>query len=569
MYSDNQTVQILLALLKEFKVRHAVLSPGSRNVPVVHSIEQDPDFRCYSVVDERSAAYFGLGLALETGEPVLISCTSGTAAANYTSAMWEASKQNLPIVALTSDRNPYFFGQLEDQMIAQADMYGSACRKSVTLPIIKDDKDAWFCRRLVNEALLELHHRDGGPVHINLPTEWGLFAQNFNAKALPKLNPIRRFGRRALLHGNMAPMAELVTKRRILVLVGQSRDVNEGYRGSVEAFAARFPCAVAVETISNLAVPDAINTSLITRALTKEMFVEYAPDLVISVGGNYVSPVKGLLKGCAADFEHWCVNEDGVVVDQFRKLTAVFECSAHEFFAYFNEHGGVANPDHSYLELWRSRIGALPKPDFPYSSGYVMQAFLGQIPPGSILHHGNGVAVHIAQYFLTDTRITTYCHTGTTTIDGSLSTFIGQAAVTDKLCFAFIGDLSFFYDMNALWNRYVRQNVRILLYNNEGGQTFHWNNARDIDTLPLHTSAEHFTSAKGWVESRGFKYLCARTKEELDALLPEFVAAESDQPICFEVFTKKDSDGRILHDYYDRCRQHLLDLKTAPDDGAP
>ena len=132
MYSDNKTVQILIAFLKEFGVRHAVLSAGTRNVPVVHSLEQDPFFKCFSVVDERSAAYFALGLALETGEPVLMSCTSGTAAANYTSAMWEASRQRLPLVALTSDRNQIYLGQLEDQMITQAGLYRSAARVSVT-----------------------------------------------------------------------------------------------------------------------------------------------------------------------------------------------------------------------------------------------------------------------------------------------------------------------------------------------------------------------------------------------------------------------------------------------------
>ena len=568
-YTDNRTVQILIALLKEFKVRHAVLSPGSRNVPVVHSLEQDADFKCYSIVDERSAAYFGLGLALETGEPVLLSCTSGTASTNYTSALWEASKQHLPVIALTSDRNPYFRGQLEDQMIEQAHMFGSACRKAVTLPMVKDDQDAWYCRRLVNEALLELRHRDGGPVHINLPTEWGLFAQNFNTRELPRPKPIRRFDRRDLLRGDIPTLSELRNKERILVLVGQGRDTDDEYSNCVEMFSVRYPCAIAVETISNLRTRDTINTGLISRALTKDMFLEYAPDLVISVGGNYVSPIKGLLKGCTADFDHWCVNEDGVVVDQFRKLTTVFECSTQDFFTYFNAHGDGETTDRGYLKLWSSRIEELPKPDFPYSSGYVMQEFLKQIPPGSVLHHGNGVAVHLAQYFPTDPSITTYCHTGTTTIDGSLSTFVGQAAASDRLCFAFIGDLSFFYDMNAIWNRYVGRNVRILIYNNEGGQTFHWNSAREIDTLPLHTSAEHFTSAKGWVESRGFRYLSARTKEELDAHLPEFVTAESDQPVCLEVFTKKDSDGRILHEYYDRCRQHLLSHQPAPDDAAP
>ena len=104
-----------------------------------------------------------------------------------------------------------------------------------------------------------------------------------------------------------------------------------------------------------------------------------------------------------------------------------------------------------------------------------------------------------------------------------------------------------------------------LLYNNEGGQTFHWNAARGIDTLGWHTSAEHFTDAKGWVESRGFKYLSARTQAEFDVCLPEFVVADSDRPICFEVFTKKATDGQILHDYYDRCRQQLQSLDRATD----
>jgi len=297
--------------------------------------------------------------------------------------------------------------------------------------------------------------------------------------------------------------------------------------------------------------------------LTKEMFLEYAPDLVISVGGNYVSLIKGLLKGCSVDFDHWTVNEDGSVVDQFRRLTAIFECSPEEFFNYFNDHQQGVPADQNYRALWMHRIGALPGPQFPFSSNYAIQKFLGMIPNGSVLHYGNGVAVHVAQYFPSDPSILTYCHSGTTTIDGSLSTFIGQAAATDRLSFALIGDLSFFYDMNAIWNRYVGSNVRILIYNNEGGGTFHWNNARDIDTLPLHTSAEHFVNAQGWVESRGFRYFSAKTQEEFEDLLPEFVASESDQPICFEVFAKKEIDGKSLHQYYDQCRQALLEMKAS------
>ncbi|MFZ3132828.1 MAG: thiamine pyrophosphate-binding protein, partial [Desulfosporosinus sp.] len=165
MYSDNKSVQILISLLKEFGVKSAVLSPGTRNVPIVHSLEKDPYFQCYSIVDERSAAYFAMGLALETRQPVLISCTSGTAPTNYTSAVCEAFYQHLPLVVLTSDRNPYYLNQLEDQMVPQTELYKGFCKKSVSLPIIKDDKDYWYCRRIVNEALLEMNHHGSGPVH--------------------------------------------------------------------------------------------------------------------------------------------------------------------------------------------------------------------------------------------------------------------------------------------------------------------------------------------------------------------------------------------------------------------
>jgi len=556
MYSDNQSVQILISLLKEFGVKSAVLSPGSRNVPVVHSLEKDPYFQCYSIVDERSAGYFALGLALETRQPVLVSCTSGTAAANYNSAVCEAFYQHLPLVVLTSDRNPYYLYQLEDQMIPQDELYKGVCKRSVSLPIIKDDKDYWYCRRIVNEALLEMSHHGSGPIHINIPTEWGLFAQNFTTKALPAIRPIELVSLKDLRADNKI-INELKDKQRILIIYGQGLPVNENERQIIESFASKYKCIIAVETISNLKCRGSIETYLISQALTKEMFKEYAPDLVISVNGNYVSKIKNLLKGCPVDFEHWTINEEGAVVDQFRKLTRVFECSPMEFFTYLDENNNESIKKNEYLEFWKSGIDSLDKPDFPYSNNYAMQEFLKRLPSNSLLHLGNGMAVHLAQHFPSDETILSYCHSGTTTIDGSLSTFMGQAALSKRPCFMFIGDLGFFYDMNALWNRYVGKNLRILLSNNEGGETFHWNNAKEIESVNLHTAAEHFADAKGWVESRGFRYLSARNKEEFDAMLPEFMSWDADGPMFFEVFTKKETDAKILLDYYKSCREKL------------
>jgi len=558
MYSDNKTIQVLISLLKEFGAKHAVLSPGSRNVPVVHSLENDSFFTCYSIVDERSAGYFAIGVGVETKEPVIISCTSATAATNYSSAVCEAYEQKLPLIILTSDRNPYYLNQLEDQLIPQTELYPGRTKKQITLPIIKDHLDYWYCRRIVNEALLEMNHRGGGPIHINIPTEWGLFAQNFNTKELPTINPIKIVSIRDMFAGKIPEVGTLKSKKRVLIIYGQNRSISHEVLDSIESFVSKYSCVICVETISNLQCKGSINTNLITRALTKDMFAKkFFPDLVISVNGNYVSQIKGLLKGCDKEFEHWTVNEEGAVVDQFKRLTRVFECSTEEFFKYFDTHGGEFVDDNDYLEFWQKQILSLRNPEFSYSSNYAMQEFLKHVPCGSLIHYGNGVAVHIGQYFPADNSLEHYCHTGTTTIDGSLSSFIGQAAVNSKLSFMFIGDLSFFYDMNGIWNRYVGNNIRILIYNNEGGETFHWNNARGIDTLGKHISAEHFSTAKGWVESRGFKYLTAQNKEEFDALLPEFVTADSEMPIVFEVFSKKESDAKELMEYYAECRKDL------------
>ena len=168
MYTELKTYQYIIALLKEYGIKHCVLSAGSRNVPFVHSIEEDPYFHCYSVVDERSAGYFALGIAQELNEPVVISCTSSTATCNYWPPVAEAFYQGVPLVVLTSDRDPEMLGQWEDQMIDQVGMYDRHVRKSVNLPIINNYDDEIYCQRLINEALLELNHHGTGPVHINI-----------------------------------------------------------------------------------------------------------------------------------------------------------------------------------------------------------------------------------------------------------------------------------------------------------------------------------------------------------------------------------------------------------------
>lgn len=243
MYTELKSYQIIIALLKEYGIDQCVLSAGSRNLPFVHSVEKDPFFKCYSVVDERSAGYFALGLAQQSGKPVVISCTSSTATCNYWPAVAEAFYQNVPIVVLTSDRDPARLGQHEDQMIDQVGMYDRHVRKSVNLPIVRDDADFHFCWRLVNEALMELDHREGGPVHINVPSRW--YSTSFNVSVLPNVRRIERIDLESSKELWQSRADYLGEAKRVLVLPGQTSNLNNRLKDVMEAFFKTFQCSFA------------------------------------------------------------------------------------------------------------------------------------------------------------------------------------------------------------------------------------------------------------------------------------------------------------------------------------
>ena len=569
MYSDIKSVQALIVLLKEYGVRKIVLSPGMRNVPIVHSVEQDDFFQCYSMVDERSAAYFAMGLAQESGETVAICCTSGTAAVNYSPAVYEAFFQKVPLVVITAARNPQYLYQLEDQCVPQSHLYDGVCKKSVTLPIVKDDIDYWYCIRILNEAFMELNHNGKGPIHINVPIEHGIVS--FNTGELPPLTAIKRtILAKCTAEEKEALKKKLKSYKRILLIYGQSLPASESKKILVENFVSNYNCVVAVEHISNLKCKGTVNIYLACNVLTNDVFEKFAPDLVISMEGQFLSSLRYLLIDCRKKFEYWCVNETGTVVDPLRKLTHVFEGNSEEFFEFFKGCENANAFENEYLKLWNERLERLKKVKqygFPFSNNYAIQKIMQNVPKGVLMHFGTDTIVRLSQCFDLDQSITVYANRGTTGIDGTLSSFIGQAAAGDRLSFLLIGDLSFFYDMNGLWNRYVGRNIRILLSNNEGGETFYWNGAKHVENRHVYIAAEHFSTAEGWAKSQGLRYLSARNKEEFDYLLPEFLSEESDTPILFELFTKKDKDAEIMDEFFDKCRLHFYGIEDKVKEG--
>lgn len=552
MYTELKSYQIIIALLKEYGISHLVLSAGSRNVPFVHSVEDDPFFTCYSVVDERSAGYFALGLAQELNEPVVISCTSSTATCNYWPPVAEAFYQGVPIVVLTSDRDPGMLGQWEDQMIDQVGMYDRHVRRSVNLPIIADGKDAYFCERLVNEALMELDHHGTGPVHINVPMK--AYNNSFNVRELPKVKRICRV--EACQDAEWLLCASKLSHMgRILVVAGQMTSCPPELANALNAFASSYNVAIAAEYMANIPRERAFNPTLCMeyRYITPKKFSEFMPDVVISFGGNMTAGLKDMLRKFAGSYEHWSIREDGSVCDMFKSLTKVFECRPADFFLRMAE-ASVGTNDGSYLSALKEYEATATVPEIPFSNMSAIRKVVERIPTGSILHLAINNAIRLTNFFKLEPGVKVYANIGTHGIDGCLSALLGQAAASGKPSYLVIGDLAFFYDMNALRIRHVVDTVRILLLNNEGGEEFYFNRMWKSESSEIHTCARHHTKAEGWVRECGFRYLSAHNAQELDDAVEEFFDNNAEGPVLLEVFSEMSSDSKLIYDVFDMTR---------------
>ena len=287
MYSDNKMVLQLMSLLKQFNIRRIVISPGSRHFAFVHSLEADPYFKLYSVVDERSAAFFALGLIQQTGEVVAVTCSSGTACINYGSAVVEAFYQRLPLLVLSSDRIPEYLNQLEDQMYDQKNSFSNFTKYHGQLPEIKNDIDLWYCNRILNEAFLELNHHGRGPVHINIP----FVAHNtdtFSTSELPLVRKISLHDAETKIE-EWKRISETLKEKKIIIAWGQSVNITPLLEQMISTFCEKTDAIILTDKLSNLHNQYAIlNTTAVFSLLTKEERTKLHPDIVISIGGNYI-----------------------------------------------------------------------------------------------------------------------------------------------------------------------------------------------------------------------------------------------------------------------------------------
>lgn len=540
-YTAEHNVQILIALLKAHGIRRIVVSPGSTNVTFVGSLQQDPFFEMYSCVDERSAAYMACGMAAEGGEPVVLSCTGATASRNYFSALTEAYYRKLPILAVTSTQDESKIGHLFAQVIDRTCQPKDTIVCSVHLQTVRDENDAWDCNVKANKAILALRHRGGGPVHVNLTTT---YSHDFTVKYLPEQRMIRR-----LTMGNELPS---IPKGRIAVFCGSHVRWSEEEVKAADMFCHIYDAVIFTDFCSNYKGSYKVDYSLAAQQDIDDD--NRNPDLLIHIGNmSDFAYIAGY-----SPKEVWRVSEDGLIVDRYKKLTNVFEMSELDFFKHYTENVDAVGAD-SYLtncrevqqRLWNSI------PDLPFSHLWVASRLHDKLPQNSVLHLGILSPLRSWGYFDIDNSIDVFCNEGGFGIDGNLSTLIGASLIhPDKLYFGVVGDLSFFYDMNVLGNRHVRNNIRILLVNNSLGAEFHLVTqvaSTHVNDIEKHISAGgHFghqspVLVRHYAEDLGFEYLTASNKEEFDAVYSKFVNPTfSEKPIIFEVFTQVENENEAL-----------------------
>lgn len=553
MFSVKKNVLQTVALLKAYGVKQIVLSPGSRNAPLMQTFSQDAFFECHTIVDERNAAFYALGIIQALQQPVAICCTSGSALLNYAPAVSEAYYQQLPLIVVSADRSPEWIGQMDGQTLPQAGVFGSLSKKSVHLPEINNETDQWFCNRLINEALIACTADTSGPVHINIPLYEPLF--DYSEESLPEVRKIDYARpRKSVEISSFVEKWHNLPKR--LIIVGQLFQTPE-LTEVLESLAKKNDCIVFTENLSNSFSPLFIsNFDAVLYAVSEEKKEIFAPDLVITLGGHIVSKrLKHFIRQHKPK-NHWHLTESGEVVDLFQSLTDLVETEAIEFFSKLSSEV-QDNREKPFFDLWKNASMVIPEPkeDMPFSDISATGDFLKVLPQNSVLHLANSSTVRNVQLFQLDKSIKVYCNRGVNGIESTLPSVIGFAAVYKDPVYLIIGDLSFFYGLNALWNIQHIKNLRILLINNGGGGIFHLlPGLNKATSLKEYVSAEHTTQAKDWALAAGLNYLSAENKNDLKENLKAFIDARTDQSVLLEITTNMEISKKAFQEYYHKLK---------------
>ena len=587
MYSNKENINLLTSLLVAKGITDAVVCPGSRNAPIVHNLNEAEQITCHPVTDERSAGFYAVGLAQATGRPVVVCVTSGSALLNVTPAVAEAFYQHVPLIVVSADRPQQWIGQLDGQTLPQQGAFGPMVRRSVQLPEPHDEEERWLCGRLINETLHLATCKGCAPVHINVPVTEPLF--QFDVEKLPETTPFKAHTLPTTF--NVDTFKAFAQAKRPMVVLGQLPD---GAVATDTLCSLSQRCVVLAEPLSspsyNITHGDEAVRVLTsadgdkavapdsTDSFAPDAIDSFAPDAIVYIGGTVVSKtVRRFLRQAKAPA--WVVTPNVLEVsDPLMSLTDIVECPLEETNALLltliaaladcetlaaEDKASDATNLSAGHEVFRSRwqrlldrCGAHAESYEPlFSQMATVRYFESQLEDlyeDLHVHYANSSAVRLANIYAAH-RV--WCNRGVNGIEGSLSTAAGFSLGTTDKVVCVIGDLSFFYDQNALWNGRLRGNLRIILLNNHEGGIF--STLPGLDGSPAAhdmVAAAHNTEARGICTQNDIGYLKATNMDEMQVGVVTLLTQQADRPMVLEVFTDAAEDAKAMREYFESLK---------------
>lgn len=560
MTSDKKSVSLLADIFHKKGLSNIVISPGSRNAPIIIAFANHPGIRAISIVDERSAAFFALGMAQQTGKTVAIACTSGSAVLNYAPAIAEAFYQKIPLLILTADRPPELIDVGDGQTIRQRDIYHNYILESFELPVVVDDEATFeIAGDLINKAIDRTTCSGYGPVHLNIPLReplYGMTSEKPRGNAFETTNSKPDF--------DNSDLQQIVGKwnstEKIMLIAGQmnpDRELNK----QLSALVKNKRVAVLTETTSNLHdewFVDCIDN--VVSTITDQEASQYCPGLLITFGGQVVSKMLKTFLRTNPPEEHWHISATGEKMDTYHCLSKTVSLAPADFFSLLARETKPFNGD--FASLWHDRMMMVKEKrdrylrQIPYSDMQVFDVLLKNIPGHSTLHLGNSTPVRYAQLFGSKLQFVYRSNRGVSGIDGQVSTAAGAAFVSDKVSTIITGDLGFFYDSNALMNHNLSPNLKIIVINNGGGGIFRFiPGPSSTGQLEQFFEARHWWKAEKIAEAFDVTYFKAESLSELKTILPEFYKNNLTRSALLEIFTPAETNAGVLKDYFKALKE--------------
>lgn len=565
--SKFEFLAVLADICAQHGMRQVIISPGSRSAPLTVAFSRHPRLTCRVVPDERAAGFIALGLAQQSGQPVGLICTSGTATLNYGPAVTEAFYQQIPLLVLTADRPPEWIDQQDGQTIHQTGLYGPHCRGAFELPVEVGPPEArHYAERLVSEALNRTLWPTPGPVQLNVPLREPLYsAEPVNLTRPPKIIRHRRPDPALIESDWVDLLAGWRQAERKLVIAGLQAP-NPALAEALAALHSDPTVAVIADIAANLPAESVttLHSDTILGSKAAETIELLKPDLVASFGGPVISKYLKLFLRQHPPAVHWLVQPDGQTIDTFQALTDVIGVYPAYFFktlADRQKETVAENPGSGgYQATWRTLdaqarqlLGGFFETQ-PFGEFAAVRQVMQALPAGSNLHLGNSMPIRYASFISLEAAaagVRVNANRGTSGIDGSLSTAVGAALASGQMTTLISGDLAFFYDRNALWHQHLPPNLRVVILNNHGGGIF-----KLIDgpnkLPPAELEQLFFTPQPLTAKNTAADYHCAyyhcRDAETLARLLPGFFAAQG-RPAILEIETDSEINGAVFQQF--------------------